>query len=102
MRVLLVSAPFPLSSDEVAYSFIFDEAVRLSNRDVELHVASYLMRIHDKRMELSVNGLRVHKFSEKIDASILLSSIKGLTGLPLISLVYPKIVVRARRKSDLE
>ena len=93
MRILLVSAPFPLSRNEVAYSFIFDEAVRLSNRDVELHVASYLMRIHDKRMELSVNGVRVHKFSEKIDASILLSSMKGLTELPLISLVYPKIVV---------
>ena len=92
MRVLIVSGPFPQSSDEIACSFVHDEALRLSGRNVKVHVARGVSSLWDNRRNLVMKGINIHNFSRKIDVSILSLGLKGAVELPVTSLFHPEMI----------
>lgn len=92
MRVLVVSGSFPLSAKQVRYSFVFDEALRVSKRGVSVHVARGIMSILNERRDMVIEGMYIHNFSRKIDASIISVSAKNLAILPPKVLFYPRAI----------
>jgi len=92
MKVLIVSNSFPESRDEVTSSFVYDEVLGLSRRNVKAHVARGVPSIRHKRRSLIVEGVNVHNFSRRIDVSILSLGVKGAVELPIASFFHPETV----------
>lgn len=93
IKVLVVSSSFPLSSKEAMYSFIFKEALALSSRGVVVHAARGIRSILDGRRDLVAEGIQIHNFRRKIDASIVSIIAKGMTELPPRSLFDPRTLL---------
>lgn len=94
MKVLIASAPFPQSSEEIRSSFVYQEAIKISERNVEVHVARGLGSIWEKRRDLILDNVNIHNFSRKIDVSLLTFSLKGSVEFPITALVHPDTVAR--------
>lgn len=95
MKVLMVSIVFPLAG-EATCSFVFNEALGLSSRGVRIHVARGVMRIRDGKRDLFLDGMHIHNFSRRIDASIIplraRALVKSVAELPSTSFLHPKTV----------
>lgn len=92
MKILVVSTQFPLSRDEVGYSFIFDEASKLSNSDVTIHVARGVKSILNRKKDMIVNKMYVHNYDGKIDISTLPSIMKVNYRLLSANAFHPYII----------
>ena len=92
MRVLTVSHSFPKSKDDIVSSFVYDEVLGLIGRNVKAHVARGVPSIRHKRRNLIVEGIYIHNFSRRIDASILSLGVKGAVELPVASLFHPETI----------
>lgn len=83
MKVLVVSHNFPLSRNEVSYSFVFDEAFRLASRGVEVDV---VRGVYDA--DLAVDALRIHNLA-KINLSAIPFGLRRLRNFPISSFLHP-------------
>ena len=92
VRVLIVSGAFPSSHKEVAGSFVYDEAWRISKRNVKVYVARGLRSVRCPKRNLMVDGIYVHNFSRMIDLSLLSLSMKAVGDLPIRSFFRPETV----------
>jgi glycosyltransferase involved in cell wall biosynthesis len=89
MRVLIVSSYFPSSKEGVAGIFVYEEAKRICDRNVEVHVARGLRSIRNERKNLVADGINIHNFSEGINLPFLSCGWKTFGILPIRSFFRP-------------
>lgn len=83
MKLVLISAPFPKCPSEITYSFVFDEAYRLSRRGIEIHAVRATV---EGTTKISDN-LWSHGLSKRIDSMALIFLIKHLQSVPPLGLL---------------
>jgi glycosyltransferase involved in cell wall biosynthesis len=83
MRLVLISAPFPKCPSEITYSFVFDEAYRLSSRGIEIHAVRAAV---EGTTKISDN-LWSYGLSKKIDFKAPTFLIKHLKCVPPLGLL---------------
>jgi len=83
MKVLLVSANFPIKPSDPGRSFVHDEACALSKAGVEVHVARwrYAGRFFNTK-DLVVNEIHVHGL-KLFSPKNLFTGFSNLWGLPI-------------------
>lgn len=85
MRILVISAPFP------QFSFVLDETLCLSNENVEVHVARYMLNL-SKRRELLIGGIQVHSLSLRSAPLLAIGGLKNLAHTSITSFLCPKVI----------
>ena len=80
LSVAIIAGYVGKSPEEVAYSFIFDEAYRLAQRGLNVHVVR--SRIEEDSLSY---GIHFHGIERRIDIQVLDLLLKNITNYPLIS-----------------
>jgi len=80
ISVAVISGPVGKTPEDIAYSFVFDEAYRLARTGVNVHV------VRPKIEEDSLSyGIHFHGVEKKIDIQAVKSLLRNITNYPLIS-----------------
>lgn len=73
MKILVVSGRVGRSPEDISYSFVFDEVVRLAKRRIEVHVARFKFEGH-----VFSYGVHFHDIPKKFDIAALTFGLKNL------------------------
>jgi len=88
LSVCIVSSSVGKTPEDIPFSFVFDEAYRLAQRGVEIHV------VRSKIEKDSISyGIHYHGIERKYDFQALNFLAKNITGYPPISLVRKPTVL---------
>jgi glycosyltransferase involved in cell wall biosynthesis len=82
ISVAIISGPVGKTPEDVMYSFVFDEASRLSRKGINVHV----IRSQIEKTFFSY-GMHSHGFKRRIDPRVVESSLRNLRTYPLLSLL---------------
>lgn len=82
LKIAIISGSVGKTAEDVAFSFVFDEAYRLSHRGVQVHVVRQKL----EKNEISC-GIYFHDIGRKLDAGALFLTLKNISAYPPISLL---------------
>lgn len=83
LRIVVVARHFPLSREQVLYSFVFDEASRLTKECEEVHVVR-----GEYGDDSNVDGMHVHSL-KKLNSSLISFLCRTASDFPLSSFLNP-------------
>lgn len=82
LSVAIISGAVGKSPEDITYSFVFDEAYRLAQREIEVHVIR--SKIEEK---FTSYGIRFHGIEKKIDIQAVNLFLRNIIDYPLIFLL---------------
>ncbi|MCR8501814.1 MAG: hypothetical protein NDP19_05820, partial [Crenarchaeota archaeon] len=82
LSVAIVAAAVGKTPQEIAYSFVFDEAYRLAQRGLDIHIIRGKVENESKAY-----GMRFYGLKRRICLDALLLTIKNLKSYPSLSLL---------------
>lgn len=82
-RILIVARYFPLSKEEVLYSFVYEEAFRLTK---ECKKVSVVRGLYSKNLE--IDGIRVYNL-KRVNLPSFSFLLKGIPSFPFSSFLHP-------------